>query len=126
MGVARAPEGTSAFWTDTVIRHRPDLGGQVRVVAKKAVLTGCDRRGSGATLTWTSAANPTSFQIRHQNPTTEPLLAGTLRTGSTADANFNGSAGEVWVVAITGGLESESNHFRYSGNGSGASCVAVK
>ncbi len=69
---------------------------------------------------------PDQLPDPHQNPTTEPLLAGTLRTGSTVNANFNGSAGEVWVVAITGGLESESNHFRYSGNGSGASCVAVK
>lgn len=125
VGLGRAPEGTSAFWTDsasatsriTVAKPAPP---------ERPVITGCNRKGSSVSLTWTSTTSPSSFQIRHQNPTTEPLLGGATRSASTQNANFNNSTGEVWVVAVSDGLESESNRFRYSGNGSGASCVPVR
>ncbi|WP_457206560.1 signal peptidase I [Nocardioides sp. P5_C9_2] len=125
VGVARAPEGTTAFWSDTVAGTGQISVATAAPVPERPVLTGCNRQGSGAALTWTSSSNPTSFQVRHQNPTSEAPVAGTARTAATVNANLNNSVGEIWVVAITGGLESESNHFRYSGNGSGASCVPV-
>ena len=126
VGVARAPEGTTAFWTDTASASSQISVVKASSLPEKPVLTGCARQGSGASLTWTSTSDPTSFQIRYQGPTTETPVGGAARTAATVNANLNNSVGEIWVVAITGGLESESNHFRYSGNGSGASCVAVR
>jgi signal peptidase I len=122
VGLARAPEGTAAFWTDNVAGTS-----RITVAApaqpEKPVLTSCTRTGNSITLTWTSVASPQNYQIRHTNPTTEPTVSGTLRLATTQNANFNNSVGEVWVVAMSNGLESESAHYRFSGNGSGATCV---
>ncbi len=126
VGLGPAPEGTSAFWTDAVSATSQVSVARAAPVPEKPVLTGCTRTGKGASLTWTSATDPASFQIRYENPTIEALLDGALRQSSTQSANLNNSTGEVWVVAIRDGLESESNHYRYSGNGSGASCVPVR
>ncbi|KRF36173.1 signal peptidase I [Nocardioides sp. Soil805] len=125
VGVARAPEGTSAFWTDSVA-GTSRITVAAPALPEKPVPTSCTRTGSSIRLTWTSTSSPQGFQIRHTNPTTEPTIAGTLRAATTQNANFNNSVGEVWVVAISNGLESESAHYRFSGNGSGASCAPVR
>lgn len=124
VGLARVPEGTSAFWTDSVA-GTSRITVAAPAVPEKPVPTSCTRTGNSIRLTWTSTSSPQSFQIRHTNPTAEPTVAGTLRAATTQNANFNNSVGEVWVVALSNGLESESAHYRFSGNGSGATCVPV-
>ncbi len=95
VGLARVPEGTSAFWTDSVA-GTSRITVAAPALPEKPVPTSCTRTGNSIRLTWTSTSSPQSFQIRHTNPTAEPTVAGTSRAATTQNANFNNSVGEVW------------------------------
>lgn len=119
---------TWAAWTDSV----PVTGQQLKTgvfvvpVPVAPVVTSCVRSGNSIRLTWTQAVDPTNFRIIHTNPTTEPLIAGNLRTAETVNANFNNSTGTIWIVAINGGGTSPiSNKYAYSGNGGNGVCTPV-
>jgi signal peptidase I len=120
---------TWASWSDaaTVSGSTITSGTWAIPVPVAPVVKTCVRSGNDITLTWTEAVDPTSFQIIYTSPGTEPLIAGTLRTGATSVANFNNSTGTIWIVAInSGGTSPASNKFSYQGNGSGnGTCTAV-
>lgn len=119
-------QSTWAAWTDTVDSSGTSIATGTWGVPAAPVVTSCTRSGNSITLNWTAAVNPTNFRIQHTNPTTEPLIAGTLRTATTQNANFNNSTGQIWIVAINGsGTSPQSNRYAYTGNGSNAVCTPV-
>lgn len=80
--------------------------------------------GQGNTVTWTAAANPTTFEIRYTGIAhAAQSVAGTLRTVQLTDG-LNGETGTFYLVAITsGGTSVASNLVSYSGTGSGKVCT---
>ncbi|MET3963657.1 signal peptidase I [Marmoricola sp. OAE513] len=114
---------TWAAWTDDAAVSGSTITSGTWVVAPPVAptVTSCVRSGNAITLTWTQAVDPANFQIRYTTPnTTEPLLAGTVRTATTSVANFNNQTGQIWVVAINGSSTSpQSNRYAFTGNGTG-------
>lgn len=128
VGLTGFSSSTWATWTDTADVSGSTIASGTWVVAPPAapVVTSCTRSGNSITLNWTASVDPTNFRITHTNPTTEPLLAGNLRTATTQNANFNNSTGTIWIVAInSAGTSPASNKYAYTGNGSNATCTPV-
>lgn len=127
-GTLAGADSTLAYYEDAATLTSGVLQAAVPDLPPAAPrVTGCTRNGNSITLEWEAASDPQGFQIRYENPGTEPVLAGSARSGSTQQANFNNSTGSVWVVALNDAGESpKSNEYAYAGNGSKASCEPVR
>jgi len=118
---------TLAYYTNSAALTAGTFSRAAAAAPAAPGLIGCTRSGNDITLSWTASPDPLSFEVRVTNPPgfAAQSVGGGVRTYKTVGANFNNTTGQIWVVAINAaGTSVQSNHYAFSGNGTGnAICV---
>ncbi|MCW2856064.1 MAG: signal peptidase [Marmoricola sp.] len=114
---------TWAAWTSTVAVTNTTFTAATVFPLPAPTITACSRNTNSGeiTVTWSSVAGATSYNVKLSNPSS--TLTNKTSPFTTTTIGKNGSGGTVKIVALNGATPSpDSVAWTYDGTGSGQSC----